>query len=288
MKLNLVPARTGVEWVRLGLKNFWRQPLAFVSLFLMFMALISTISQLPLIGKFLPFVLLPFSTLGFMVAASVADASGGNGNNNGTSTGTDFPADTTGGLKRPTGAIMFLSVARAMRTEWRSLAVLGVISAVYCFLTVFLTALVDGGQFMRSYFLGEAPAKEVLESSRFQMANLLQMCLALPLVAAMWHAPALVHWHRVEPVKSIFFSLVAMFRNFGAYALYWLAWCGVLLLGLLAAALVGTIVIGVGSLGSGTGAMTAGNILMLGTVMTLAAMAQASNWFTFRDTFNPD
>ncbi|MGJ7532309.1 MULTISPECIES: BPSS1780 family membrane protein [Variovorax] len=278
MKLNLVPARTGVEWVRLGLKNFWRQPLAFVSLFLMFMALITSISQLPLIGRFIPFVLLPFSTLGFMVAASVADAS---------ATNTDLPGDAVG-VKKPTGALMFLSVARAMRTEWRALAVLGVISAVYCFLTVFLTALVDGGQFMRSYLLGETPTKEVLESSRFQMANLLQMCLALPLVAAMWHAPALVHWHRVEPVKSIFFSLVAMFRNFGAYALYWLAWCGVLVLGLLAAALVGTIVIGVGSLGSDTGAMAIGNILMVGTVLTLAAMAQASNWFTFRDTFNPD
>jgi hypothetical protein len=278
MKLNLVPARTGVEWVRLGLKNFWRQPLAFVSLFLMFMALITSISQLPLIGRFIPFVLLPFSTLGFMVAASVADAS---------ATNTDLPGEA-GGVKKPTGALMFLSVARAMRTEWRALAVLGVISAVYCFLTVFLTALVDGGQFMRSYLLGETPTKEVLESSRFQMANLLQMCLALPLVAAMWHAPALVHWHRVGPVKSIFFSLVAMFRNFGAYALYWLAWCGVLVLGLLAAALVGTIVIGVGSLGSDTGAMAIGNILMVGTVLTLAAMAQASNWFTFRDTFNPD
>ncbi|MET3459846.1 MULTISPECIES: BPSS1780 family membrane protein [Variovorax] len=279
MKLNLVPARTGVEWVRLGLKNFWRQPLAFVSLFLMFMALISTISQLPVIGRFLPFVLLPFSTLGFMVAASVADASA-----------SDKAAETDGtsGPRKPTGALMFLSVARAMRAEWRSLAVLGVISAVYCLLTVFVTAVVDGGQFMRSYFAGEAPAKEVMESSRFQLANLLQMCLTLPLIAAIWHAPALVHWHRVEPVKSIFFSLVAMFRNFGAYALYWLAWCGVLLLGLLAAALVGTIVIGVGSLGSDTGAMTAGNLLMLGTVLTLAAMTQASNWFTFRDTFYPD
>ncbi|RTD85819.1 hypothetical protein EJO68_28320 [Variovorax atrisoli] len=279
MKLNLVPARTGVEWVRLGLKNFWRQPLAFVSLFLMFMALISTISQLPVIGRFLTFVLLPFSTLGFMVAASVADASA-----------SDKAAETDGtsGPRKPTGALMFLSVARAMRAEWRSLAVLGVISAVYCLLTVFVTAVVDGGQFMRSYFAGEAPAKEVMESSRFQLANLLQMCLTLPLIAAIWHAPALVHWHRVEPVKSIFFSLVAMFRNFGAYALYWLAWCGVLLLGLLAAALVGTIVIGVGSLGSDTGAMTAGNLLMLGTVLTLAAMTQASNWFTFRDTFYPD
>jgi len=275
MKLNLVPARTGVEWVRLGLRNFWRQPLAFVSLFLLFMAVISSVSQLPLVGRFLPLMLLPFSTLAFMVAASVADSASGNGN-------------ATGDVKKPTGALMFLAVARAMRTEWRSLVVLGLISAVYFFLTVLATAVVDGGQFVRSYFLGEAPAKEVLESSRFQVANMLQLCLTLPLVAAMWHAPALVHWHKVEPVKSIFFSLVAMFRNFSAYALFWLVWCGVVLISLACVALIATVVIGVGSLGSDTGAMAIGNILMVGTVLTLAAMAQASNWFTFRDTFKPD
>jgi len=285
MKLNLVPARTGVEWVRLGLKNFWRQPLAFVSLFMLSMALIATISRVPVIGQFVPFVLLPFFTLGFMVAASVADASADSGN---TAANTNLQEEDAAGMKKPIGALMFLSVARALRAEWRSLVVLGVISAVYCSLTVFLTALVDGGQLMRSVFLGETPAKEVLESSRFQMANLLQICLALPLGAGMWHAPALVHWHRVEPVKSVFFSLVAMFRNFGAYALYWLAWCGVLLLGLLAAAVIGTIVIGVGSLGSDSGAMFIGNILMAGAALALVAMMQASNWFTFRDTFNPD
>ena len=279
MKLNLVPARTGVEWVRLGLRNFWRQPLAFVSLFLLFMAVISSVSQLPLVGRFLPLMLLPFSTLAFMVAASVADSAPGNGNGNG---------NATGDVKKPTGALMFLAVARAMRTEWRSLVVLGLISAVYFFLTVLATAVVDGGQFVRSYFLGEAPAKEVLESSRFQVANMLQLCLTLPLVAAMWHAPALVHWHKVEPVKSIFFSLVAMFRNFSAYALFWLVWCGVVLISLACVALIATVVIGVGSLGSDAGAMAVGNVLMVGTLLALAAMAQASNWFTFRDTFKPD
>lgn len=284
MKLNLVPAKTGVEWVRLGLRNFWRQPLAFVSLFMLFMAVISTVSQLPLVGRFLPLMLLPFSTLAFMVAASVADSAAGNGN---AAANADLPVDT-GGMKKPTGALMFLAVARAMRAEWRSLVVLGVVSAVYFFLTVLATAVVDGGQFVRSYFLGEAPAKEVLESSRFQLANMLQLCLTLPLVAAMWHAPALVHWHRVEPVKSIFFSLVAMFRNFSAYALFWLVWCGVVLISLACVALIATIVIGVGSLGSDAGAMAVGNVLMVGTLLALAAMAQASNWFTFRDTFNPD
>ncbi len=186
-----------------------------------------------------------------------------------------MPEDAAGGVRKPTGAVMFLSVAQAMKTEWRSLAVLGVISAVYFCLTVVLTALVDGGQFMRNYFLNEPLTAELMANSSVQMASLVQTLLTLPLLLAMWHAPALVHWHRVEPVKSIFFSLVAVFRNFGAYALFGLVWCGVFLLAIIAVALVATVVIGVGSLGSGAGAMAIGNVLMIGTVLTLAATAQA-------------
>jgi len=278
MKLNLVPARTGVEWVRFGLRNFWRQPLAFISLFFLFLAVISTVSQLPLIGNLLALLALPFSTLGFMVAASVADAGAANADD----------LENLDGVKKPTSAVMFVEVAKAMRKEWRPLMVLGVISAVYFFLTVLLTVVVDGGQFARSYLLNEPLTAEMMASSNFRVASLLQMCLALPLLLAMWHAPALVHWYQVEPAKSIFFSLVAMFRNFGAYALFGLTWAGVFLLAIIAVSLIATVVIGVGSLGSGAGAMAVGNVLMIGTVLALAAMAQASNWFTFRDTFDPN
>ena len=56
------------------------------------------------------------------------------------------------------------------------------------------------------------------------------MALYLPLSLAFWHAPALMHWHRVPPAKSIFFSLVACWRNLLAFvgyaltvlALFWL------------------------------------------------------------------
>lgn len=278
MKLNIVPARTGAEWVRLGLKNFWRQPFAFISLFFFFFAVMSAVSQLPLIGNFITLLLLPFSTLGFMVAASVVDQG---------TTATDEP-ESAEGIKKPTGAAMFLAVARAMRTEWRPLLVLGVISMVYFVLTVLLTAVVDGGQFMRGYLLDETLTPEMIASSGFRIASLLQMCLTLPLLFAMWHAPALVHWYRVEPVKSIFFSLVAIFRNFGTYSLFGLVWSGVFLLAILAVSLIATVVIGVGSLGSDAGALAVGKVLMTGALLALAAMAQASNWFTFRDTFDPD
>ena len=33
MKLNIVPARTGIQWVKLGIQTFFRQPLALSGLF---------------------------------------------------------------------------------------------------------------------------------------------------------------------------------------------------------------------------------------------------------------
>jgi hypothetical protein len=111
------------------------------------------------------------------------------------------------------------------------------------------------------------------------------MCLNLPLSLAMWHAPALVHWHGVEPVKSIFFSVVAVFRNFGAYALFGLAWLGVFLIAGIGMGLVATVLIGVGG---GGAAAAMGNILIVGSALVLAAMSMSSTWFTFRDSFDPN
>ncbi|MDQ0571611.1 hypothetical protein QFZ42_003445 [Variovorax paradoxus] len=275
MKLHIVPARTGAAWVRLGLKTFWRQPLAFISLFFLLMALISTASLLPLLGSVLAPVLLPFMTLGLMVATSVAYTDNAEG------------LGTEGHAQRPTGSAMFVAVVAAMRTEWRSLVKLGVISAVYFVFAVLLTSFIDGGQLAKAYLLDEALTPEIMASSDFQVARMLLMCLNLPLSLAMWHAPALVHWHGVEPVKSIFFSVVAVFRNFGAYALFGLAWLGVFLLAGIGMGLVATVLIGVGSVGGGGAAAAIGNVLIVGSALVLAAMSMSSTWFTFRDSFDP-
>jgi hypothetical protein len=38
MKLNLLPAKTGLRWIKQGIRLFFRQPLAMSGLFFMFMA----------------------------------------------------------------------------------------------------------------------------------------------------------------------------------------------------------------------------------------------------------
>ncbi|MEJ7686213.1 MAG: BPSS1780 family membrane protein [Variovorax sp.] len=267
MKLNIVPARTGAEWVRLGLKTFWRQPLAFVSLFFLFMALISIASQLPLIGSLLAPILLPFMTLGLMVATSVAQAP-------------DAP--------KPTAPAMFVTALHAVRTEWKPMVVLGLVSAAYFVIAVGLSGFIDGGELAAAYLLDETLTPEVAASSDFQAARLFVMALNLPLSLAMWHAPALVHWHRVEPVKSLFFSLVALFRNFTAYAMFCLSWFGVFIIAGILIGLVATLLVSVGAMAVGDGASALGGALMIGCALVLAAMSLSSTWFTFRDSFQGD
>ena len=59
MKLHIVPARQGILWVKLGMRTFFRQPLALTGLFFIFMAAMSVISMVPVIGNVLALALLP-------------------------------------------------------------------------------------------------------------------------------------------------------------------------------------------------------------------------------------
>ena len=72
MKLHLVPARAGLQWVKLGVKTFFRQPLAMSGLFFMFMATVSVLSLIPLLGTLVSMVLVPVATLGLMAATREA------------------------------------------------------------------------------------------------------------------------------------------------------------------------------------------------------------------------
>jgi hypothetical protein len=260
MKLHIVPAKTGVEWVRLGLRTFWRQPLAFVSLFFFFMAVISIVSQIPLVGSIVAPILLPFMTLGLMVATSVA-----NDNQTG----------------KPTAPAMYMAAFGAMRAQWRPMVTLGLIYAVYFVVVIALSALIDGGQLAKAYLFDADVTPEVIDSSDFQAARLMVMALNVPLSLAMWHAPALIHWHHVEPVKSLFFSVIALFRNFTAYAMFGLSWFGVFMIAGIALGLLVTVLMG-------GGASVISSALMVGSALILAAMSLSSTWFTFRDSFDAE
>ncbi|VTU26759.1 hypothetical protein SRS16CHR_03922 [Variovorax sp. SRS16] len=265
MKLNLVPARTGALWVRTGLRAFAVQPLAFISLFFFFMALVSIASQVPLVGAAVALMLLPTMTLGLMAATAQAAAP----------------------EKPPAGAV-FMAALNAVRSDMRPMLVLGVLYAVLFLGVMAISALADGGQFAKVYLLGGPLTRELAESTEFQVALWIAMALYLPLSLAFWHAPALVHWHHVPPAKSLFFSFVACFRNFGALTVYGLIWTGVFIGAGIVLSLIASLLVAFGAMGIGEGASAAGGAVMIGGALVMAAMFFASTWFTFRDSFNAD
>jgi hypothetical protein len=58
MKLLIVPARQGLVWFQMGVRTFLKQPLAFTGLFFMFMAAISLLAVIPVLGNLAALALL--------------------------------------------------------------------------------------------------------------------------------------------------------------------------------------------------------------------------------------
>jgi hypothetical protein len=250
MKLNIVPARTGLTWVRLGIKTFWQQPLAMSGLFFMFMTMILVATVVPFIGTALALALLPAATLGLMAATEEA---------------------TKGNFPMP---VLLISAFRAGQQRMRAMLMLGAFNALGFFCVVGLSALVDGGLFA-SLLLGNPITEEQMQQDSFQATLWVVRLLSLPISLLLWHAPALVHWHGVPPLKSVFFSFMACYKNFGAFAVFSMAWVGLLLLAMSVVAVIATVF----------GNLALAPLLMSPLVLMIGAMFFTSLYFTFRDSF---
>ena len=111
----------------------------------------------------------------------------------------------------------------------------------------------------------------------FQNTVWLSLLFYLPLSALFWHAPALVHWHGVPAIKSLFFSAVACLRNWRAFLVYGLMWTFIFVGTLLIISLVSSML-------EGDFAAAA----LLPATLMLAAMFFCSIYFSFRDSFVAD
>lgn len=251
MKLKLVPARTGATWVKLGMQTFFKQPLALAGLLFIFMALMSLATMLPIVGLPLAMTLLPAATLGLMAATREA---------------------TQGKFPMP---LILFTAFRAGPAKVRAMLALGAMYAAGFMLAMGASYLVDGGGFARLYMGGNAPTAELLQSPGFQSAMWVFISLHLPLSLMFWHAPALVFWHDLPPLKSMFFSIVACFRNFWAFTWFGLTWMGTIVVAILV----------IGTLGPLLGNPALSGILLFPALMLLASMFFTSLYFTYRDSF---
>lgn len=251
MKLNIVPARHGMQWVRAGLRAFARQPLAMTGLFFMFMTGLSLLAWLPLVGGLLALALVPAATLGLMVATQHIEAG-----------------------RFPMPSCLIAGFRQGPKTT-RAMLVLGALYAVAILGVMALSALADGGQFAQLYVEGGGLSQELMTQPGLRTAMWVSTLLYLPVSLAFWHAPALVYWHGVPPLKSLFFSLVAMLRNMPAFLVYGALW-------MLLSAGGGLILMVLTAL---TGNVAIASYGLLPMALVVATMFYTSLWFTYRDCF---
>lgn len=251
MKLNSVPSATGLQWVKQGARTFFKQPLALASLCFMLIAGSQLLAIIPLIGSLAALALLPAGTLGLMAAAAQAEQG-------------VFPLPST-----------LITAFRSGAQKGRNMLILGGLYAAGFFLVVLITTAIDGGKLAQAYFLGGELSKETLTNPDFQLAAMTFSALYLPLSFAFWHAPALVHWHDVSPVKSLFFSFMACRSNFWAMVVFGLSWVGMLM---------GSLV-GIAVLADLLGSKALANFVVLPVVLMALTILFSSFYFTYRDSF---
>lgn len=252
IKLQIVPARTGLVWVKRGLRTFFKQPLALSGLFLMFIVTVSLGSLIPYLGNVLALIVLPAATLGLMAATREAEQG-----------------------KFPMPLILFTAFRTSQQQSY-AMWVLGGIYALGFLVVLGISALIDGGQFARLYLVGGTLTPEMTQSAEFQTALYAAMAGYLPLSLMFWHAPALACWHGASPLKSLFFSSVACLKNWKAMTVFSLVWLGLFLS-------VGFVLIVVSAL---LGQPELMGVLMLPAILLLGSMFFTSIYFTFCDSFS--
>ena len=263
MKLRVVPARIGAQWVREGLRMFFRQPLAFTGLFFVFVAFGQLASYVPVAGDFVALALVPAFTVGMMAASRAVEAG-------------RFPMP-----------MLLLSAFRTSPANTRAMLVLGALYAGAVMLIVGVASLSGGSNNLGELLAAQGgqitpeamqdPAiQEAMRASMQQM--MLTSALYLPVSVLFWHAPALVHWYQVPIVKSLFFSAVGVLRNLGAYLIYFMGWMMVTMIACLALLVLSSML--------GNVRIAAGGLLPVS--LAVATMVMASLWPTFRDCFDTD
>ena len=103
------------------------------------------------------------------------------------------------------------------------------------------------------------------------------LALGVPITLLTWHAPGLVFWYGTSPIKALFFSAVACWRNLGAMVVYFLCW----------AAITAPVMLASSALQGQT--ETGLNLLLMAVLaplsLALGAAFTLSSYFSFRGSF---
>jgi hypothetical protein len=262
MQARRLPAQRGVFWLLEGLRLFRRNPPLITALTLIYLLVVQLMAAvLPGIGPILLPLLLPTMTLIVANGCRLVDEG-------------RAPAKAT--------------LLNGITGNGQAMLRLGVLQLAGAVLLVLISAALNGGgdpfgpleAVPVPQNMGEGTEASNADAQAAMLGSLLQLLvLATPLIVAFWFAPFLVGWDRVSPVKALFFSWIASWRNLGAMGMFSLA-------AVVAAGVVpGFILIVLGQI-SGMAMSAAFVAMRMLLIFLVAPVLTASIYVSYRDIFH--
>lgn len=246
MQARRLPARHGFLWLVASLRLFRANPPLMTALTMAYLFVVVAVNLLPLIGPFLLPLALPALIVVLANGCRAIERGGG------------------------VGTVVLAQGLQKRRVE---LVRLGGLHLLGSMLILAVSMIMEGGQVSLL-----APGKPMDEDEMLaSMARLL--LVALPVVTAFWFAPLLTAWDEVAPLKSVFFSFIASWRNWRAFAVYGLA------VGAIAIAVPGLLLITASAISAAAVNVLAVALKML-LFFVMAPILMASVYISYQDVFH--
>ncbi len=258
--LKTVEPASGLRWVGDAWRLFRRKPLAFLGMGAMVIVLANVAALIPLLALLLMLIAPLLVGLGFMIAGQAAL------------------------LGQPVHPKAFIEPLRTDAKRRKSLLLLGLLYAALLTAITGLGAAMAGSAWEQLAELqtqprtaaAQAQMMDILTSDGVVGATLVVGVLWLLVTLVYWHAPPLVHWGGQGPGQALFSSLLGVWRNRAAFALYLAALTGNTALIALVAVLAGALLSGVPFLSQAA---------VLTAVATSVSIYNLSLLFSFNDSY---
>ena len=189
MQARLLPAMRGVSWIVDGFRLYRRNPPLLTTLTLGYLLLVVAFGQWQPVGPFLLPLFLPMLTV--LIANGCRSLS----------------------LGLPRQALL-----HGLREQRAALFRLGGLHLLGTLAILAVDQLLQGGE--SGADPGGDGAAIRLDEAELLWHMLRVLLIALPVLLAFWFAPLLTAWEGIPALKSLFFSLVAVWRNWRAFMVY--------------------------------------------------------------------
>lgn len=192
-----MPIGRGAGWLLDGFGYFSRSPMVWIGAIILVIIIGGAISFIPIIGALAPYLFMPVITGGLMLGCQ-AQAEGG-----------EFTINYLfAGFSKNTGPLFVLGLIYML-----CVIVIAVV------VVIIIIAMIGGTAILQDIQAGNP---EVIANNIkvILLGILMMLALYLPLLMALWFAPALVVLNEVSPVEALKLSFMACLVNILPFTLY--------------------------------------------------------------------